>query len=101
MKTSKSLTKCELTPGVYLARQDDLTRVLDLDRGQFYGLDVIASRLLSLALAGGPDRAAAEVARTYGVEPALVRGDLEALLVDLQRRNLLERGVPGQSTRRR
>jgi hypothetical protein len=75
---------------VYLAPQDDLTRVLDLERGEFYGLDVLASRLLTRALEVGPDGAVAEVARDYGVEPAQVRGDFGALVEDLRKRNLLE-----------
>jgi hypothetical protein len=75
---------------VYLARQLDLARIFDLDRGRFYGLDVIGSRLLTLALEVGTENAAAEAALIYGVAPTLVRGDLESLLAGLRQRHLLE-----------
>jgi hypothetical protein len=101
MRTLSPAPPCRLAPGVYLARQDDITRLLDLDSGRFSGLDAIASRLLTLALERGPAEAAAEVAGDYGAEPARVRGDLEALLADLQRRGLLERGGWGRPPGRR
>jgi hypothetical protein len=88
--TPKTLYR--LAPAVYLARQQDITRVLDLDRGRFYGLDTIASQLLRLTLEQGPDAAASEVAAAYGTEPSRVRGDLRELLAGLQRRGLLQQG---------
>jgi hypothetical protein len=80
-----------LAAAVSLSRQDDITRILALDRGRFYGLDAIASRLLDLTLQHGPDHAAAQVAGECGAEPALVRADLEVLLARLDRRGLLQR----------
>jgi hypothetical protein len=83
---------CRLAPGVYLAAQDDITRVLDMDRGRFYALNAVASRLLTLTLEHGPDEAVVLAARAYGVAEAQVRGDLEALILELQGRGLLWRG---------
>src|SRR4051794_10294427 len=94
MITYKFLPRWRLTPGVYLAQQDEITRVLDLNRGRFYGLDAIASHLLARTLESGPDSAAAEVARTFSAELPEVRIDLEALLTHFQKRHLLQRGEP-------
>lgn len=90
-----------LTAGVYLARQDDIVRILDMDRGRFYGLDTVASLLLSLALERGPDGAASEVARIYGVEQDRVRADLEGLRASLHQRRLLANGEVSHAPVRR
>jgi hypothetical protein len=74
----------QLAPSVYLAVRDDTSRVLDLDRGRFLGLDAVATRLLTLTLEHGPDTAATAVAREYAAAEAQVRADLDGLLRHLQ-----------------
>jgi hypothetical protein len=90
---------CRLAPGVYLARQMDLVRIFELNRGRFYGLDVIDSRLLLRAMEQGPDGAAADVALMYGAEPSEVRGDLDVLFNGLRRRGLLASDGPARPDR--
>jgi hypothetical protein len=82
-----------LAPGVYLAPQDDIIRILDLDRGRFFGLDAVASRLLTLSQEASAEQAAAQVASEYGVDPALVQRDLETLLESLRNRKVLQRNM--------
>ena len=91
-------TRCRLAPGVYLARQEDIVRLLDLDRGRFYGLDAIASLLLTLTLEHGAERAITDVAHAYRVEETRVRKDLETLQATLRERRLLDVGESGHST---
>jgi hypothetical protein len=86
-----------LAPGVYLAPQDDIIRILDLDRGRFFGLDAVASRLLTLSLEVSAEQAAAQVASEYGVDPAVVQRDLEALLENLRHRKVVQRGTAGRA----
>jgi hypothetical protein len=74
---------CQLAPSVYLAVCDDTSRVVDLDRGRFLGLDAIATRLLAVTLEHGPDQAATTVAREYDAPEAQVRADLDGLLAHL------------------
>lgn len=96
MHTTESL---HLAPGVYLACQEDITRLLDLDRGRFYGLDAIASEMLTRTLRDGPDAATQAIASACNVDEDLVRHDLEELFCDLRRRHLLTgagRARPGR-----
>jgi len=83
-----------LAPSVYLAMRDDTSRLLDLDRGQFFALDAVATRLLSLTLEHGPALAAATVAGEYAVEEAQVRHDLDELLRQLEARGVLSGDRP-------
>jgi hypothetical protein len=101
MQTDSLSHSWRLVAGVYLARQDDVLRVLDLNRGRFFGLGPIASQLLTLTLDSGADDAATEVAGVYGVAEALVRTDLEALLLSLQKRKLLQQGQASTAAGRR
>jgi hypothetical protein len=67
------------------------TVVLNLNTGQYHGLNKTAGRMLE-ALDGAPTVAAAvpELAREYGVEAANVESDLIALCQGLLERGLIE-----------
>jgi hypothetical protein len=78
-----------LNADVFLVVQDGVARVLDFDRGRFYGLDAISTRMVMQTLDLGPEAAAAGIARRYGVDAARVRSDLDALLRDLTTKQVL------------
>ncbi len=78
--------------------QDDLARLLDLNRGRFFALNVTGTQLLTLALQFGPAEAIHRVAADYGMPKEQVCADWERLLGTLRRRRLVETNVP--ATRR-
>lgn len=78
-----------LAPDVFLIAQDGLSRLLDFERGRFYGLDETATEALNAILDSGPEEAAACVAASYGVSAEQVRADVRDLLASLQRAQLL------------
>jgi hypothetical protein len=67
------------------------TVVLNLNTGQYHGLNKTAGRMLE-ALQAAPTAAAAvpELAREYGVEAATIEADLIALCHGLLERGLIE-----------
>jgi Coenzyme PQQ synthesis protein D (PqqD) len=67
------------------------TVVLNLNTGQYHGLNRTAGRMLE-ALDTAPIASAAvpELAREYGVEPAKIESDLIALCLGLVERGLIE-----------
>lgn len=69
--------------------QDGVARLLDLNRGRFYGLDPISTKTLMLLLDRGLETAALAIAAEYGVAEDQVRADLTKLVHDLQRKQLL------------
>ena len=82
---------------VTLLIQDDMSRLLDLERGRFYALDPTGTRLLSLALEAGSDEAVRRVAGEAGVEVEIVRDDWDALLGQLRSRRLIVDAGPPPS----
>jgi PqqD family protein of HPr-rel-A system len=67
------------------------TVVLNLNTGQYHGLNRTAGRMLE-ALQGAPSAAAIvpELAREYGVEAAQIESDLRTLCQGLLERGLIE-----------
>ncbi|MFO0881715.1 MAG: lasso peptide biosynthesis B2 protein [Gemmataceae bacterium] len=78
-----------LAPGVYLAWQEDMARVLDLERGRFFGLDGTASEMVALGLHHDMPHVCARMAERYDLDADTLRADLEGLLADLHRQGLL------------
>jgi hypothetical protein len=73
---------------VFVAVRDGTARLLDL-QGQFFVLSEVAADMLHDALEMGPDKASESVARRWSVDVKVVKTDLEKLLADLLRRDLL------------
>ena len=64
--------------------------LLQLEKGMYYGLDGVATRLWNLLAEGGTLRAVVEQARTeFDVDPATLERDLVALVSDLSDRKLV------------
>jgi hypothetical protein len=78
-----------LNRDVFLVEADGVARLLDFDRGRFYALDPVGSRMLALCLEHGADETAARVAAEYDAAPEQVREDLAVLLRDLEGKRLL------------
>jgi Coenzyme PQQ synthesis protein D (PqqD) len=78
-----------LQPDVILVLQDGVARILGLNRGRFYGLDAMGTRMLTLLLEQGPEVAAFHLAAEYGVPESQVLADVNKLLHDLQRQQIL------------
>lgn len=74
---------------VFLVIQNDIAQLLDFNRGQFYGLDTIATRMVSLVLESGMEEAIAYIAQTYDVTEDRVRADVAGLLQNLESKQLL------------
>jgi PqqD family protein of HPr-rel-A system len=67
------------------------TVVLNLNTGQYHGLNPTAGRMLE-ALDAAPTAGAVvpQLAREYGIEPAKIESDLTALCQSLLERGLIE-----------
>lgn len=83
-----------LKQDVILVLQDGVGRLLGLNRGRFYGLDPVGTKMLMLLLDRDPETAASCVATEYGVAEEQVRADVTKLLGDLQRKQLLVCQLP-------
>lgn len=78
-----------LPQDVILIFQDGVARLLDLNRGRFYGLDSVGTKTLMLLLEHGLETVVSCVAQDYGVAEELVRTDLTKLLQELECKKLL------------
>jgi Transglutaminase-like superfamily/Coenzyme PQQ synthesis protein D (PqqD) len=74
---------------VFLVQADGVARLLDFDRGRFYALNPVASRMLTLSLEQGTAEAATRLAAEYEISPRRIEADLAVLLRDLQGKRLL------------
>jgi hypothetical protein len=88
-ETGGEQTSWQLGRDVTLLIQDDMARLLDLERVRFYALNATGTRLLTLALQYGQDLAVCQVAGEHGVDEACVRADWAKLLDKLRPRQLL------------
>jgi hypothetical protein len=63
----------------------------------FYGLSVVATRMLQTTLQLGPDAAVERLAEEYGAPPERIRNDLAAFLTDLELKRIIrqtkDRGI--------
>lgn len=80
-----------LNKDVYLFVEDGLGQLLDFRRGQFYGLDAMATLMLSVVLEKGVEEAVTEVVQNYDASESQVRSDLMLLLDNLAQKKLLEK----------
>lgn len=83
-----------LQQDVILVFQDGVARLLEFNRGRFYGLDPVGTKTLMLLLEHGPETAALAIAAEYGVAEDQVRADVTKLLGNLQRQQLLVCQLP-------
>ncbi|MBX3190014.1 MAG: PqqD family protein [Labilithrix sp.] len=85
-------TRVRATRHVFAREFDGELVLLDLARGDYYGLDAIGARLWSGLIAG---RTVADITRElapdYDVEPETLRADLLDLARDLAEKGLVER----------
>ncbi|MBH8566118.1 lasso peptide biosynthesis B2 protein [Nostoc sp. CENA67] len=77
-----------LNRDVFLYLQDESAQILDFERGQFYGLDKIATLMVLLVLEKGVEEAVNELTKIYEVNQEIVRSDLTKLLHDLEQKQL-------------
>ena len=84
-------TKLKTSRHVYAREFDGDLVLLDLGKGQYYGLDTIGARLWA-GIGSGRTVAdvAAELAPEYEVDAEVVRADLLELLRDLVEKGLVE-----------
>jgi hypothetical protein len=78
-----------LNQDVYLFLEDGLAQLLDFRRGQFYGLDAIATLMVSVVLEKGVEEAVTEIVQNYDATEAQVRSDLMVLLENLAQKKLV------------
>jgi Transglutaminase-like superfamily/Coenzyme PQQ synthesis protein D (PqqD) len=83
-----TFTLCEGV--VHVAVEDGTSRLLNLGN-HFYGLSVVATRMLRVTLEAGLDAAVESLSEEYGIPPERIRDDLTALLLDLERKRLIRR----------
>jgi hypothetical protein len=90
---------CYLNRDVYLFKHENVINILDFHRGQFYGLDEIASRMIDLILEKSFEETVTEISDLYEVSAAQIRGDLTELLNSLiQKKVLITSPPPEKST---
>lgn len=79
-----------LRPGVLLCTQNDRRSVIfDENRGRFFALDEIGTRLLQRSMQSNPDQAIRAVAKLFHVSPDLVSEDWQTLWRKLQHEKLI------------
>ena len=83
-----------LQQDVILVLQDGVARLLDLNRGRFYGLDSVGTKTLTLLLDRDMEAAVRYIAQEYSVTEEQVRADVTGLLEKLQRKRLLHTQLP-------
>jgi hypothetical protein len=82
---------------VVLVQQDEMGRLIDLERGRFYALDVLGTQMLNLTLRFGPAEAVRQIASEYEVPEERVRADCETFFTTLSRKRLVvPRSASGQ-----
>ena len=79
-----------LKQDVIVVLQDGVARLLGLNRGKFYGLDTVGTKILMLLLDRNPEETAQAIANEYGVTKEQVQADANKLLHDLQRKQLID-----------
>ncbi|MBD2296474.1 lasso peptide biosynthesis B2 protein [Anabaena sphaerica FACHB-251] len=77
-----------LNRDVFLFLQDGVAQILDFDRGQFYGLDEIATLMMLIVLEKGVEETVNELTKIYEITEESVRSDLNKLLKNLEQKNL-------------
>lgn len=78
-----------LNEDIFLIVQEDIARLLDFARGQFYGLDSIGTLMLCLYLECGETETVTQIAQKYNINPDIVRTDLTGMLQNLEGNHLL------------
>ena len=86
----KTVLTRRFRPGVTLIVQDDMARVLDIHRGQFFALDLIGTRMLFSTLKAGAEAMVRELAAEYWAAEAQVRQDWTALVEEMHQAGLTE-----------
>jgi hypothetical protein len=72
----------------------DESVILNLDNGQYYGLDEIGTRMLELLEEHGDiDTVVNTLAEEYDTERERIRADLQQLLGELQDQGIVQRGL--------
>jgi hypothetical protein len=78
-----------LNRDVFLLVRDGSAQILDFKRGQFYGLDKIATSMVSLVIEKGVEETVDELTQIYDATDEQVRSDLTQLLEQLEQKQLL------------
>ncbi|MBD2501125.1 lasso peptide biosynthesis B2 protein [Anabaena azotica] len=76
----------------------DYGTVLDFDRGRFFGLDTIGSKMLALTLEYGTNTAITHLTGEYNAPAKQIEQDLEALLKQLHKKHLISSTSLAQSS---
>lgn len=87
--SATAFPKFELNDDVLLLVETDNARLLDFQRGRFYGLDRIATALVTETLTGDARTAVEQVAKRFDVSTAEIEQDLAELLHQLSSKRLL------------
>ena len=69
--------------------QDDVAQILDFDRGEFYGLDPIATIMVSSVLEKGIEETILDITQIYEVNEDRARTDLSELIQNLEQKRLI------------
>jgi hypothetical protein len=78
-----------LNQDVFLLVRDGIAQILDFNRGQFYGLDKIATSMVSLVIEKGLEKTVDELTQIYDATAEQLRSDLTQLLENLEQKQLL------------
>ena len=80
-----------LRRNVVVMLQDEMARLLEFERGRFFVLDIIGTRMLLGALEHGPSEMVRKLAREHEISESRIQDDWRALLQGLERAGLVER----------
>ncbi|MDH3598270.1 MAG: lasso peptide biosynthesis B2 protein [Candidatus Tectomicrobia bacterium] len=78
-----------LNDHVFQVVENETSRLLDFERGRFYGLDCIGTQMFTLLLTAGRREAIARVAKKYDVPKSCVEADLDAIVRKLRTKRVL------------
>jgi len=88
-----------LRRNVFLVETEDMGRILDFERGQFFGLGLQSLRKLLLVLHEGLETAADRIAAQHRIDVSQVRDDLQRFMEQLAQRQLIEDSRPAEKQR--
>lgn len=84
-----SVGSYRLNNQVFQVVENGMARLLDFERGRFYGLDRISTQMVTLLLSTTPQEAITRIARQYKVPESRVAADLAVVVHKLQARKVL------------
>ena len=92
MSANRNSDTYRASPAALFREMDDGAVILDLEKGVYFGLDLLGTRIWQLMGQGcNFEEIVNQLLAEYEVDRATVEGDLEKLALDLEKRGLVQK----------